>query len=92
MVLVNFISTLTFLALLSIALWRMITVSKMNRVKYRHMQDLLTGELSVLQTKVGGLSAKKTSDSLEDEIKQSFESLVSQVRADQEKKRTTKGV
>lgn len=79
-VLVNFISTLTFLTLLAIALWRMITISKMNRVKYRHMQDILTGELSVLQTKVGGLSAKKASDSLEDEIKQSFESLVSEVR------------
>ena len=76
----NFISTLTFLTLLAIALWRMITISKMNRVKYRHMQDILTGELSVLQTKVGGLSAKKASDSLEDEIKQSFESLVSEVR------------
>lgn len=78
-VLVNFISTLTFLALLAIALWRMITVSRMNQVKYRHMQDMLAGELSVLQTKVGGLSAKKASDSLEDEIKQSFESLVNEV-------------
>lgn len=85
-VLVNFISTLTFLALLAIALWRMITVSRMNRVKYRHMQDILTGELSVLQTKVGGLSAKKTSDNLEDEIKQSFESLVSEVRKGDELK------
>lgn len=84
-VLVNFISTLTFLALLAIALWRMITISKINRVKYQHMQDILAGELSVLQTKVGGLSTKKASESLEDEIKQSFESLVNEVRKGDEK-------
>lgn len=73
-VMVNLISTLTFLVLLSIAIWRMITISRLNKVKYQHMQEMLAGELSVIQSKIGSTDNK--SGDMNEEIKKSFESLV----------------
>jgi hypothetical protein len=49
---INLVTTLTFLVIMTILLWRLITVSRMNKIKTRHMKELLTGELSVLESKL----------------------------------------
>jgi hypothetical protein len=51
-VMVNILSTLAFLVILAILIWRLMVVSRMNRVKYRHLKEILGGELSALETKL----------------------------------------
>lgn len=50
---INLLSTLTFICILAVLAWRLIVVSRMNKIKVRHMKELLTGELSVIESKLG---------------------------------------
>jgi hypothetical protein len=59
-VLFNIVMTLTFLILLAILLWRLLVNSRMNKIKYQHMQELITGELSMIESKITGDSELKT--------------------------------
>lgn len=73
-VMVNFITTLAFLILLAIAVWRMMNISRMNSLRFKHMSEMLTGELSVLETKM-----VSTSDPSKVDLQQSFEDLLTSV-------------
>jgi hypothetical protein len=53
-VLINLISAISFFVILAILVWRLIMISRMNRLKSRHLQDLLAGELSALESKLAG--------------------------------------
>jgi hypothetical protein len=53
-VFINLISTLTFIAILTILIWRLLMISRMNKIKQQHMREMITGELSVLEGKLGG--------------------------------------
>jgi hypothetical protein len=50
-VVINLLSTLAFLVILTILILRMVAISRKNRVKARHMKELITGEISVLEGK-----------------------------------------
>jgi hypothetical protein len=51
-VFVNLLSTLAFLVILAILMWRLIVVSRLNRVKNKHMKEMLAGELAALESKL----------------------------------------
>lgn len=81
-VLVNLISTLTFLALLGIVIWRLITTSRMNRLKYRHLADMLSSELSVLESKLGAIDGGKALDSVKSDFDTALEKLTGEKPAE----------
>jgi hypothetical protein len=58
-VLINLISLLAFLIILTILVWRLLVISRLNKIKQRHMKDLIAGELSVLETKLGSGSPQE---------------------------------
>lgn len=70
-VLINLISTITFLALLAVVIWRLITITKMNKLKSKHMKDLLASELAVLESKLGSANPDTVS-----QIKQEIDETV----------------
>lgn len=55
-VLFNLISVLIFLLILAILIWRFISIKRMNKIRARHMSELLLGELAVIETKIEGNS------------------------------------
>jgi len=61
-VLINMISTFTFLIILTVLVWRLITISRMNKVKYSHLKEMMAGELSVLETKLSTDEGQKEYD------------------------------
>jgi hypothetical protein len=67
-VLVNLISALAFIAILTILIWRLIIVSRMNRIKYRHLTDILSGELSALESKLASEVSEENRDELNKQI------------------------
>ena len=69
-VFVNLISTMAFLAILVILIWRLIIVSRMNKIKYRHLKDLLNGELSVLESKLSSEVAEENKDELDQQMEE----------------------
>lgn len=50
-VFINLISTIAFLIILTILVWRLILISRKNKLKFRYMKDMLKGELSVFESK-----------------------------------------
>jgi hypothetical protein len=73
-VLINLLSTLAFLTILAMLIWRLITLSRKNKFKYHQMKDLLTGELSVLEGKLGDTEILDQKDQLE-RLKQELEQV-----------------
>ncbi len=69
-VLVNLISFLTFIILLAIIIWRLIVITRMNKLKNRHMSDLLSSELSVLESKINLLGNKDNKDQLKQDLEE----------------------
>lgn len=67
-VLVNLISTLAFLVILAVLVWRLITNSRMNKLKYRHMRDMMTGELSAIEGKLGSESTEENNEVIIDQL------------------------
>lgn len=79
LVLFNLVTTLSFITLLAILVWRMLISSRTNQLKYRHMNELLEGELSVIESKIEGIrlgtgtetGVEKTLEDLKKELDQS---------------------
>ena len=83
-VLFNLVSSLTFVTLLAIALWRLLMVSRMNKLKSQHMKEFLTSELSTLETKM--LSGKETGgDNVKSDISQTVEAISSELNSSKKK-------
>lgn len=77
-VLINLISALAFIAILAILIWRLIVLSRMNNIKYRHLKDLLSGELSALESKL----ASEVDDEGKVTINQEIEEIKTKLGAD----------
>ena len=73
-VMVNLISTITFLVLLAVVIWRLVTITRNNRLKSKHMKDLLAGELAVFESKLGN-SNSDTAQQIRDEIDEAVKRL-----------------
>lgn len=72
-VLINLISTLAFLTLLGILIWRLITTSRLNRVKYHHLTEMLSSELSVLESKLGAFGNEEQIGSVKTDLEKALE-------------------
>ena len=72
----NLIALLTFIALLAALIWRLVTSSRVNKVKYRHMKELLEGEISVIQSKLAGVQSGSGSN---EDVIRSLEELRSEL-------------
>lgn len=74
-VLINLISTITFLVLLAVIIWRLVTITRMNRLKSQHMKELLSSELAVLESKLGAAENPDTAAQIREEIDQAIKRL-----------------
>mgnify|MGYP001486972393 CR=1 FL=1 len=74
-VLVNLISTLTFLALLAIVIWRLVTITRLNKVKSKHMQEYLASELSAIQSKIGSVDNPQSRELLKQELNDTLQKI-----------------
>jgi hypothetical protein len=72
LVVFNLMVILMFLFLLAILVWRLILAKRTHDLKIKHMNELIEGELSVIQSKV---QATKTGQGSSDDVVQSLEEL-----------------
>jgi hypothetical protein len=78
-VMINLISTLTFLILLSIIIWRLITVSRTNKLKTLHLQELLASELSTLESKLNAVDSPERTAQIKQDIDTTLDKLTGSV-------------
>jgi hypothetical protein len=67
-VLVNLITALAFISILTILVWRLIVVSRMNSIKYKHLKEILGGELSALESKLSSEVGEENRETLNSQI------------------------
>lgn len=72
LVVFNLIVILIFLILLAMLIWRLILAKRTHNLKIKHMNELIEGELSVIQSKV---QAVKEGQGTSDEVVRSLEEL-----------------
>lgn len=80
-VMVNLISSLTFLVLLGIVIWRLITVSRVNKIKYNHLTEMLSSELSVLESKLGAVD-RDALDSVKTDFDKALDNLTEKTKTE----------
>ncbi len=67
-VMINLISTVTFITLLGLIIWRLISISRMNKLRAIHMQELLNSELATLESKLGAFDGKDANKRIKQEL------------------------
>lgn len=72
LVLFNLFMTVVFITALAFLIWRLVTATRTNQLKYKHMNEMLEGEIAVIQSKLEGV---KQGTSTNEELTQSFEDL-----------------
>ena len=72
LVLFNFIMMITFLLLFAILIWRLIITARANKLKYKHIGELLEGEMAVIESK---MDAVKQGTATNEEVTSSLEEL-----------------
>jgi hypothetical protein len=77
LVLINLISLLTFLVVLTILIWRLLVITRLNKIKQRHMKEIIAGELSMIESKMAAdsPSEKEQMASSLDELKDKLEKI-----------------
>lgn len=85
-VMINLISTLTFLALLAIVIWRLITITRMNRLKTKHMKDFLSSELAAIESKIGALDNPDSKNALKQNLNETMKKLSGELDEDNSQK------
>jgi len=80
LVVFNLMVILTFLVILAIVIWRLILARRAHRLKLKHMNELIEGELSVIESKVQAVKQGygETDDVMRslDELKQDLDEEV----------------
>ncbi|MGI5827884.1 MAG: hypothetical protein ACOX6V_02560 [Patescibacteria group bacterium] len=84
-VLINFISTLTFLMLLTIIIWKMVMNSRSNKLKVRYIQEVISGELAALESKMEIIKEKEGKERFEAEFSESVSSILDEINTDKVK-------
>ncbi len=88
-VLINFISTLTFLILLAVAIWKMIMNSRSSKLKARYIEELISGELAALETKMEILKEKSGSDKFQSEFEETVSEIMQGLNPERENSKET---
>ena len=78
-VLFNLISVLLFLLILAILIWRFISIKRMNKIRARHMSELLLGELAVIETKIEG-DLESSKESVKSDIDETIKKISEEVK------------
>ena len=78
-VLFNLISVLTFLLILGILIWKFINIKRMNKIRSRHMSELLMGELAVIETKIDG-DTEPAKDSVKSDIDETLKKISEELK------------
>jgi len=78
-VLINFLSTITFLIILAIILWRMMMNSRAAKLKSEYINELISGELSALESKMDIVEEKTGKDRFEQEFEKSVQHILEEV-------------
>ena len=78
-VLINFLSTITFLIILAIILWRMMMNSRTAKLKSEYINELISGELSALESKMDIVEEKTGKDRFEQEFEKSVQHILEEV-------------
>lgn len=74
-VLVNLISLLTFIIILVIVIWRLVLLQKSNRLKTRHLQELISSEISMLQSKLSAAETEEGKVKLKQELDETLKKV-----------------
>jgi len=74
-VLFNFISLLTFLAIVGILIWRILMVRRASNLKQDHLKELVSGELAALESKLSILNEKEGRVTFQKEFEDAVEQL-----------------
>ena len=76
LVLFNFISILIFLILFALLIWKMMINNRTSKIKSKHIQELIQGELAVLENKMTIISEKEGKDRFKTEFEESVENIL----------------
>lgn len=79
-VLINFISTLTFVILLAIVIWRLVSITRMNKLRTAHLRELLASELSTIESKLGSAKSEQGSAQLKQDLGETVEKLSQEIK------------
>jgi hypothetical protein len=82
---INFISTITFLILLAIIIWRMMMNSRGTKLKSQYINEMISGELATLETKMNIVTEKSGKGKFEKEFSESVDHILSEVNPKKEK-------
>jgi len=78
-VMVNFISTLTFLVLLSVVVWKMILNTRSSKLKSKYIHEIISGELAALESKMEIIKEKEGKEKFENEFSQSVDHILNEI-------------
>ena len=78
-VMFNFISIMIFLFIVALMVWRMMRINHVNKLKALHIEDVLTGELAALQTKLNAIDNKEEQQAFKDEFNQTVQNLIQEI-------------
>jgi len=84
-VIINFISTILFLIILAIILWRMMTNSRTAKLKSEYIDELITGELAALESKMAIVGEKTGKDRFELEFEKSVQHIIEEIHPEKSK-------
>ncbi len=85
-VLFNFISLITLFSIIIVIIWRIIMLKRRNKLKQRHIADLINGELATLETKLTVLEEKDGAKSFQDEFEKTLDNIQQELNVDEKKK------
>jgi hypothetical protein len=78
-VLINFISTLTFLIVLAVVLWKLLASNRSHKIKTHYIQELISGELAAIEGKMSILNEKEGKNRFESEFSQTVKNILEEV-------------
>ena len=78
-VLFNFISILTLLAIIAVVIWRLIMMRKTLKLRQEHIADIIAGEMATLETKLNVLDEKTGKQQFKTEFDQVMETIAKEI-------------
>ena len=78
-VMINLISTIIFLIILAFVIAKMFLNRRQSQVKSKYINELITGELSVLETKIDIVKEQKGKEKFEAEFRETVENILNNV-------------
>ncbi|NMC35707.1 hypothetical protein GYA49_01540 [Candidatus Beckwithbacteria bacterium] len=84
-VMINFISTITFLVLIVLILWKMMMSTRNNKLKSRYIEEMISGELSALESKMAIVKEKEGQQKFQSDFNESVEKILEEFKEGKDK-------